>query len=114
MVLPIEIYQAEDRNIVVSHADSALTTATEIEARIDTTPQIKKLLSASEITNVTATSLTVVIDDGDTSSKMSGDYRMQIKYTAITSGDLIHVDFLPNIVQLKDSIFVTVNLEKDY
>lgn len=110
--MAIELYQGENKSIVVT-TNVDLTTATEIEFRIDSSPQIIKKLTTSGITGVTATQYTINIEPGDTSSIGAGEYKIQARYTD-SSGDIHHGKFTPNKLTLRESIFVNPNSGNDY
>jgi len=100
---PIELKQGTDRYIVVRHNTSDMASATEIEAVIDTSPQIVKTL-ASGISGVSATQLTIKVEDTDTLNKMPGEYSIELRVTD-TIGDVISHDIKPDHVVIIDSKF---------
>ncbi len=109
--MAIELYQGADRDIIVSHDDSNLTSAIEIECKIDTPSPITKTLTGGGISGVTATQFTVTIEDTDTSNVPAGGdgangahYRIQYRYTA-ADGTITHGKSSPQEVEVIDSIF---------
>jgi hypothetical protein len=109
---PIEIFQGADVTLVVETNDD-LSSATEIEFYIDTPTQIKKTLSAAEISSVTTTQFSVAIDAADTASQAKGSYKMQARATV--GGKKRQGRFTPNKIKLRESVFETQNWRiKDY
>ena len=104
----IILYQGADRDIVVTHDEATLVSATEIECRISANGYtIDKTLTGSGISGVTATEFTVTIDDGDTADIPSGHYEIQYRYTS-ASGTVTHGVSSPTQVEIRDSIFTDV------
>lgn len=106
-----QIYQGEDKTIVVK-TNVSLVAATEIEFIIDTETQIKKTLSGSQITGVTATQFSVQIDAGDTETTTPGEYLYQCRSTIATK--LTNGKFQPNKIDILPSAFVTTGSTRDY
>ena len=111
MTRPIELFQGEDKTITVEMNDD-ISAATEIEFYIDTCTQIKKTLTASEISGVTATQFQVQIDAADTETKTPGPYKFQARATL--AGKKHNIKFTPNKIRLLESVFVTQRTIKDY
>ncbi len=105
------IYQGEDKTIVVK-TNVSLVSATEIEFIIDTPTQIKKTLTDSQITAVTATQFTVQIDAGDTETTEAGEYLFQCRSTI--SSKKTNGKFQPNKLNILDSAFTSVGAGNDY
>jgi len=112
MTRPIEVFQGEDEVIVVQTGTTDLTSATEIDFRIDTQPQIAKTLTGGGVTGVSATQFFVTIDAGDTSSVAAGNYKYQCRATL--AGKLQNGRFTPNKFIVRDSVFETQGSGKDY
>lgn len=108
---PIEIYQDNDQVIVVE-SNLDISTATEIEFRIDTQPQIVKTLSGGQITGVTTTQFSVAIDASDTASVAAGRYKFQCRTTI--DGDILNGRFTPDKIILRNSIFTNEGSGNDY
>ena len=108
---PIEIYQGEDKAIVVNMNDD-ISAATEIEFRVDTSPQITKTLSASDITSVTATSFTVQINAADFATTPRGAYKYQARATI--GGKKYNIRFTPNKFKILTSLFESTETPGDY
>ncbi len=109
---PFEFYQGEDKALpITSNID--LTAYTEIEFVIGTDREIRKSLSAGEISNVTANGFTVQIDASDTESTKEGEYLFQVRGTD-SSGKINHGTFHPNKVVIKPSVFVNRTNGSDY
>lgn len=106
-----EIFQGEDKTIIVT-TNISLASATEIEFIIDTPTQIKKTLSDTQISAVTATQFSVQIDAGDTETVEAGEYLFQARATI--SGKKTNGKFQPNKLILKDSAFTTQGAGNDY
>lgn len=111
MTRPIVLYQGEDKTIDVLMNDD-ISTATEIEFYIDTDDQIKKTLSAAQISSVTATQFSVAIDAADTETKTPGPYKFQARATI--AGKKHNIKFTPNKIRLLESVFITQRRIKDY
>lgn len=111
MSAALRIYQGEDKTIVV-RTNEDISAATEVEFVIDTSPQIIKKLSASQIINVTATSFTVQIDAADTETIPAGEYLFQCRATVATK--IRQGRFSPNKVEIKNSAFTTAGSGNDY
>ena len=111
MTRPIELFQGEDKSIIVTMNDD-ISAATEVEFYIDTPTQIKKTLSAGEISGVTATQFTVQIDAADTESVRHGEYRFQARATIASKKH--NIKFTPDKLILKKSVFVTLGRVNDY
>ena len=79
MASGIKLYQGADRDIVISHDDTDLTSATEIEFRIDCDPQITKTLTGGGIGGVTSSEFTVTIEDSDTANIDSKEYDFHVR-----------------------------------
>lgn len=105
------IYQGEDKTIIVK-TNVSLVAATEIEFIIDTATQIKKSLTASQITGVTATQFFVQIDAGDTETVKAGEYLFQCRSTIATKKT--NGKFQPNSINILPSAFTTAGSRKDY
>lgn len=108
---PLVLFQGEDKLIVVEMNED-ISAATEIEFYIDTLTQIKKTLTAGEITGVTATQFTVAIDSGDTQDIVAGSYKFQARATLATKKH--NIKFTPNKIQIEDSIFISPRRTRDY
>ena len=103
----IKLFQGADRTITVT-SDKDLTTATEVEVRIDTPKQIIKTKTGGGVTNIIATGFDILIEDGDTTDIASGEYRIQARSTAST-GIITHAQLAPSAVTVADSIFTTIS-----
>ncbi len=103
MASPIRLYQGADRDIVLTHNDANLATASEIEVRIDTPTQIEKTLTGGGVSGVTSSQFTVTIEDADTDDVLSGEYRIQCRSTK--AGIVTQGEINPQFVQIVDSIF---------
>jgi hypothetical protein len=112
MTRPIEIYQGQDDEITVLTGTTDLTTATEIDFRIDTYPQVVKTLSAGQITALTATQFLVTIDAADLASVEAGNYKYQCRATL--AGKIRQGKFTPNKIIVRDSVFETQGQGNDY
>ena len=108
----ISLYQGEDKTIVVN-TNEDLTTATEIEFRIDCSPQVVKTLTGGGISGVTATGYAIALEPGDTTNIDAGEYKIQSRYTD-SGGNINHGKFVPNKLKLIESIFVNPNSGNDY
>jgi len=108
---PIEIFQGNDQVIVVE-SNIDLTTATEVEFRIDTQPQIVKTLTGGQVTDVTTTQFSVAIDAADTASVAAGRYKFQCRTTI--AGDTLNGRFTPDKIIIRDSIFTNEGSGNDY
>src|SRR5680860_25520 len=110
---PIEIYQDEDKSIIVDMNED-ISAATEIEFSIETPTRITKTLTAAQISNVTATQFTVQIDAADFASTRTGEYKYQARATLASRK--YNIKFTPNKVKIMDSVFVDVgnSLAGDY
>lgn len=109
MASPTIIYQGADRDIVVTHDDTDLATATEIEVIIASTRQelptsILKTLTGGGVSGVTSTEFTVTIEDADTLSATPGEYDIQCRATS-AAGVRTQGIFNPNKVKITDSLF---------
>jgi len=104
MSQPIELFQGTDRDIIVKHNDSTLPSADEIEAVIDTSPQIVKSLTGGGISGVSATQLTISVEDTDTVSKMPGEYTIELRSTD-SNGKKTWGEIRPGYVVIIDSKF---------
>lgn len=106
MSSPLKFYQGAHRDIIVSHDDVNLASATEIEVRIDTPQQITKTLTGGGVSGVTSSQFTVSIEDSDTSDVCSGEYRIQVRSTS-AAGVITQGEINPSNVVIVDSIFTT-------
>ena len=111
MTRPIELYQGEDKTIIVEMNDY-ISAATEIEFYIDTDTQIKKTLTGGKVSSVTSTQFQVQIDAADTETKDAGAYKFQARATIATKK--YNIKFTPNKVMILNSIFVTEGSGNDY
>lgn len=102
---PNKIYQGSDFSLVVSHNFYNLTSASEIELRIDTPTQIVKKMTEGGIYSVTASTFTCFISDEDTQDIESGEYRIQC--LATVSGNKSFGQLSPSTIRIEDSIFTT-------
>ena len=109
--MPNELFQGEDKTISVS-TNIDLSSATEIDFRIDTPTQIIKKLS-SGVSGVTSTLFLVAIDAADTETVPAGNYKYQVRAT-LSTGKLVNGKFSPNKIIIKDSIFTTAGTGRDY
>ncbi len=112
MAAGITLYQGETKLIIVE-TNEDLSSAVEIEFRVDTNPQIIKTLTGSGIANVTTTQFEVTIEPEDTESVPAGPYKYQMRSTD-NSGNITNGKFSPNKMQIKPSIFVTQGQGNDY
>ena len=111
MTRPIELYQGEDMTLTVEMNDD-ISAATEIELYIDTNPQVKKTLSAGQISGVTSTQFDVQIDAGDTNDIPPGAYKYQARATL--SSKKYNIKFTPNTLNIRRSIFENPVGRDDY
>jgi hypothetical protein len=108
---PIELAQGADEVVdVLSNID--LTTATEIDFRIDTQPQLVKTLTGGGIGSVTATQFTVTIDAADLATVPAGPYKYQVQATI--AGLVKQGLFQPDKIKVTDSIFTDEGMGNDY
>ncbi len=108
MASPNTVWQGTDKDFIVKHNYTSMTSATEVEVFINTSPQIIKKLSQGDITGVTTTQLLLQIDDADTASKRSGEYNIEARITT-AAGRVIYGKLQPSKMVIKDSIFTTTN-----
>ena len=101
------IFQGEDRTFTVTTSED-LSSAAEIEYRIDTSPQVAKTKTGGGITNVTSAGFDVTITAGDTENITAGTYVVQCRYTD-GSNNTINGRFKPNKVEIRENIFVNPN-----
>jgi len=109
--MTVQIFQGEDKTLVVS-SNLDLTTATEIEFRVDTDVQIVRSLSNGDISGVTATQFSVEISGDDTETVKAGNYKYQVRATI--GGKKRNGKFSPNKFEVLDSIFTTAGSGNDY
>ena len=108
----VRIYQGQNKTLVVQ-TNIDLSSATEIEFKIDTPDQITKTLSGGGISNVSSTQFEVALVPGDTETVVEGAYRMQTRYTD-SSGNIYNGTFTPDRAEIEDSIFTTQGSGNDY
>lgn len=101
-----EIFQGADKTIIVEYNSALdLTLASEIEAIVDSCPQVLKTLTAGEISGVTSSQYTIQFSNSDFEDIAAGEYLFQTRATisdVITQGR-----FYPNKITLRDSAFIT-------
>ena len=107
----VRLYQGEDKTLVVT-TNEDISAATEIEFVIDTPTQIKKLLSAGEITGVTTSQFIVQLDASDTETVAEGKYLFQCRATVATK--IRQGVFSPNKIDLRNSAFTNQGAGNDY
>lgn len=114
--MSIELYQGENKTIVVS-TNVDLTTATEIEFTVAKVDNVKtkftKTLTGGAISGVTSTQYSVAVSPEDTDDFPSGEYIVQARYTD-ASGNIFQGKFVPNKVKILGSLFVEQGTGNDY
>jgi len=109
----IIVFQGEDKTINVDTGTTDLSASLDIEFNVNTSPQIVKRLSATEITGLTATRFLVILNKADTASVPAGPYRYQLLVTD-ANGKLSNGVFKPNKFTVMESNFVNQGSGNDY
>ena len=97
------IYQGATKILQVT-TSTDLSSATEIEFRIDSPVQISKTLTGGGVSNVTSTQFDVTIANTDTTNTPAGEYKYQARATI--GANVIQGKFQPNKLIIRDSVFV--------
>lgn len=108
---PIELYQGEDKTIVVSMNDD-LTSATEIEFIVDSPTQVIKKLSEAQISGVSSSQFSVQIDAADFATTAQGSYKIQSRATI--AGKKYNIRHTPNRIKILNSVFENQGSGNDY